>query len=75
MPLHPFGPITTLYFSRFQYGVTVQNSLNIVVRNLHLLIEIMEEITKKVEKPCPNKGRKRKSQPDSWKNNKLKEKK
>lgn len=34
----------------------------------------MEEITKKVEKACPNKGRKRKSQPDLWKKNKLKEK-
>lgn len=34
----------------------------------------MEEFTKKVEKAGPNKGRKRKSQPDLWKKNKLKEK-
>ncbi|XP_069354794.1 uncharacterized protein [Maniola hyperantus] len=33
----------------------------------------MEEMTKKVEKAAPNKGRKRKSQPDLWKKNKLKE--
>lgn len=45
----------------------MQNCIIIIVRNLHFLIKIMEELTKKVEKACPNKGRKKISQPDLWK--------